>query len=260
MLKTDSMFLRGIILLIAAVSVSVAATLYFGNEVLVALGLILTQMKVIAKKLAHLELPAILAWLKLQGSVFFRIELLKKWFMTTLLPLLLGKAVLRCIAAYLRRYRRAVRLKYVRMLRWYRRLNTVEKVLAALIILFATLALSVTSLGLWLVLFSVKLPLWIAAAAAAFWRMTWVSVQKMAFKAVAFLQLSWLWRGLRRILPASWLERKRRFDYRVARTVIRRRRMTLRQLENRKDSLPFRMGLLVDYMRNPSAPSDVSDK
>ena len=242
------MFLRGFILLIAAISVSVAATLYFGQEVLVALGLILTQMKVIAKKFAGLELPAILAWLKMQAAVFFRIELIKKWFMTTLLPLLLGKALLRRIAAYLSRYRRAVRMRYVRMLRWYRRLDRVEKVVAALIILFATLALSVTSLGLWLVLFSVKLPLWIAAVAAAFWRMTWASIQKMAFKAVAFLQLRWLWQGLTKVLPARWLAWKRRADYRVARAVIKRRRMTVRQLANRKDSLPFRMGLMIDYV------------
>ena len=249
------MFVRGLALLIAAIAVSIAATVYFGQEVLVALGLILTQLKVIAKKLVGIELPAVLAWLKFQTTAFFRIELIKKWIMTTLLPLLLGKALLRRIAAYLSRYRRAVRMRYVRLLRWYRRLHWGEKVLAALIILAATVAVSVTSLGLWLILFSVKLPLWIAAVAAAFWKMTWTSVQKMAFKAVAFLQLSLFWRWLRRLLPASWLERKRRFDYRVARTVIRRRRMTLRQLEARKDGLPFRMGLLLDYMRGPRGSS-----
>ena len=247
------MLLRALALLVAAISLSVAATIYFGADVLIALGLILTQLQLITKKLMLIKLPAVLAWMKAQAAVFFRIELLKKWIMTTLLPLLLGKAVLRRIAAYLGRYRRAVRFRYVRMLRWYRRLHPAEKVIAALIILFATVALSVTSLGLWLILFSVKLPLWIAAAATAFWRMTWVSVQKMVFKAVAFLQLKWLWRGMSRILPASWLERKRRFDYRVARTVIRRRRMTLRQLEYRKDSLPFRMGILVEYLRGPGS-------
>jgi hypothetical protein len=147
------------------------------------------------------------------------------------------------------RYRRAVRLRYVRLLRWYRRLSNGEKLLAAGIILAATVGLSVTSLGLWLILFSVKIPLWIAAVAAAFAKMTWTSVQKMAFRAAAFLQLSLLWKGLKRLLPSSFLEWKRRFDYRVARTVIRRRRMTLKQLEARKDSLPFRLGLLVDYLR-----------
>lgn len=246
------MFLRPLALLLVAIGLSVAATLYFGAEVLVALGLILTQIKVIAKKLATVELPLILAWLKTQTSAFFKIELLKKWVMTTLLPLLLGKALLRRIAAWVGQYRAAISRRYLRLMRWYRRLHPVEKVMAALAILFATLALSVTSLGLWLILFSVKLPLWIAAAFAAFWRMTWVSVQKMTFKAIAFLQLSWGWRMLRSVLPASWLERKRRFDYRVARAVIRRRRLTIRQLAERKDSLPFRLGILVDYWRGGS--------
>lgn len=246
------MFLRPLALLVVAIGLSVAATLYFGAEVLVALGLILTQIKIIAKKLATVELPLILAWLKTQTSAFFKIELLKKWIMTTLLPLLLGKALLRRIAAWVGQYRALISKRYLRLMLWYRRLHPLEKVMAALAILFATLALSVTSLGLWLILFSVKLPLWIAAAFAAFWRMAWVSMQKMTFKAVAFLQLSWGWRLLRKMLPPSWLERKRRFDYRVARAVIRRRRLTIRQLAERKDSLPFRMGILVDYWRGGS--------
>jgi hypothetical protein len=74
----------------------------------------------------------------------------------------------------------------------------------------------------------------------------------MAFRAAAFLKLSFVWKGLKRLLPASWMERKRRFDYRVARSVIRKRRMTLAQLEERKDSLPFRMGLLVEFLRSPT--------
>ncbi len=245
------MFLRGFLLLVTFVSLSVAATMYFGQDVLIALGLILTQIKVIAKKLAGVELPAILAWLKLQGSAFFRVELLKRWLMTTVLPLLLGKAILRRIAAFTERYRRAVRLRYMHLLRWYRRLGRWEKVLSAAVILAATVALSVTSLGLWLILFSVKLPLWIVAVATALGRMTITSIEKMAFRAAAFLQLSLIWKGLRRLLPASWLARKRRFDYRVARSVIRKRRLTLKQLEARKDSLPFRMGLLVEYLRGP---------
>ena len=245
------MMFRGLLLLVAVVSLSVAATMYFGQEVLIALGLILTQLKVLGKKLVGIELPAVLAWLKAQTAVFLRIELLKKWFLTSVMPLVLGKALLRRVAAFTTRYRRAVRLRYMHLLRWYRRLSVWEKLLAALIILFATVALSVTSLGLWLILFSVKIPLWIAAVVASLWRMTWTSVQKMAFRAAAFLQLSLLWKGLKRILPASWLARKRRFNYRVARTVVRRRRLTLKQLEDRKDTLPFRMGLLVEYLRGP---------
>lgn len=242
------MMLRGLFLLFLAVAGSIAATVYFGHEVLIALGLILTQLKIVAKKLATLELPLILAWLKTQAGAFFRIELIKKWFTTTLVPLILGKAALRRIAAYLDRYRAAIRDRYDRLLAWYAQLPAAERVIAALIILFATLALSVSSVGLWLILFSVKLPLWIAAAAAAFWRSLWLGVQKMAFKAVAFFQLGWLWKLVKRVLPASWLARKRRFDYRVARAVVRKRRLTLKQLADRKDSLPFRIGLLFEYL------------
>ena len=242
------MLVRALALLFLFVALSFAATVYFGAEVLIALGLILTQIKMIAKKLVQVELPVILIWLKTQVSLFFRFELIKKWLMTVVLPLLLGKALLRRIAGFTTRYRRALRLRYMRLLRWYRRLSRVEKFLATLIILFATIALSVTSLGLWLILFSVKIPLWFAAAATALGRMIWTSVSKMAFKAVAFFQLNLLWRAVRKVLPQSWLRAKRRFDYRVARSVIRRRRLTWRQLEARKDSLPFRMGLLFDYM------------
>ena len=242
------MFWKSLILLTLTVALSVAATLHFGNEVLIALGMLLTQFKIIAKKAASIELPAVLVWLKTQASVFFKFELLKKWLTTTLLPLLLGSAVLRRIANFIRGYRSAVRRRYRSLLIWYGRLHWFEKILAALIILFATIALSVTSMGLWLVLFSVKLPLWIAAATAAFWRMAWLSIQKMTFKIIAFFQLKWLWRGVSRVLPASWLQRKRRFDYRVARAVIRRRRLTVRQLAEKKDSLPFRLGVLIEYL------------
>lgn len=242
------MFIRAFALLFAVIALSLAATLYFGHEVLIALGLILTQVKIIAKKLAMVEVPMILAWLKVQTSAFLRIELIKKWVMTTLLPLLVGSAVLRRFAAFLARYRSAIRRRYRRLLLWYGRLRPAEKLITGLIMMFAMLTLSVTSVGLWLILFSVKFPLWIAAAAAALWRMTWVSAQKMAFKAVAFLQLSWAWRFVKRLLPRAWLERKRRFDYRVARAVIRRRRMTVRQLATRKDNLAFRFGVMADYV------------
>ena len=249
------MFARAFALLFLAVSISVAATMYFGQDVLVALGLILTQAKLIFKKLSMTELPAVLQWIKSQGDAFLKVELLKKWFMTTLLPLVLGKALLRRIAGFLDRYRQSVRSRYMALLRWYRDLHPVEKVVGALIILSATLALSVTSIGLWLVLFSVKIPLWIAAVTAAFWRMTWLSIQKMTFKAIAFLQLRWLWRGVTRVLPERWLKWKRRVDYRMARAVIRRRRMTVRQLADRKDSLPFRLGIMVDFITGGGSKS-----
>ncbi len=257
------MLWRALALLIIVIGLSVLATLHFGQEVLIALGLILTQMKVIAKKLVGIELPAILAWLKSQAEVFFRVELLKKWLSTTVVPLLLGNAVIRRIERFLGRYKAAVRSRYMALLRWYRKLEWYEKLVAALIILFAALALSVSSIGVWLILFSVKLPLWVAAVAAAAGRMVWTTIEKMAFRSLAFLQLTWVWKLLQWALPESVLERKRKLDYRVARMVVRRRRMTVKQLAERKDSLSMRLALIAEYLRQPvgrDTKNDPSDK
>lgn len=249
------MLLRALVLLVIVIGLSVLATLHFGQDVLIALGLILTQIKVIAKKLAGIELPAVLAWVKAQAEVFLRIELFKKWLSTTLIPLLLGNAVIRRIERFLGRYKMAVRHRYMALLRWYRALEWYEKVVAALIILFAALALSVSSIGVWLILFSVKLPLWVIAVTAAFGRMVWASVEKMAFRSLAFFQLTWAWKALQWVLPEAVLERKRRLDYRVARMVVRKRRMTLKQLAEKKDSLPLRLALIAEYLRQPVGPA-----
>lgn len=243
-----SMLLRALLLLILVVGLSALATHYFGKEVLIALGLILVQLKIILKKAAVFELPVFLVWLKLHAAAFFKIELIKKWIMTTLMPLVFGKAVLRRIVGLFSGYLDAVKERYARMMAWYSNLSLPEKVVAAMILVFGTLALSVGSLGLWLILFSVHVPLWIVAGMAALWRMVWISVQKMVFKAVAFFQLSWLWKGVQWLMPASVLKRKRALEYRIARRVIRQRRLTVRQLADRKDSLPFRMGLMVDFL------------
>ena len=40
----------------------------------------------------------------------------------------------------------------------------------------------------------------------------------------------------------------------MARAVIRRRRMTVRQLAERKDSMPFRLGLMVDFLTGGGGP------
>ncbi len=243
------MLVRAIAILFVVASVSVGLTLYFGQDVLVALGLILIQLKIVAKKLVSVELPSILAWLKTEAAMFFRIELLKKWALTTLLPLLIGNAVLKKFAAFIKSYRTALRDHYDSLLDWYSGLELPVKIITALIVLFALLGLSVTSLGLWLVLFSVKLPFWLLAAVTSAMKMTWLSARKMAFKAVAFLQLGWLWRIIRRRLPQSYLDRKRRFDFRVARMVVRRRRLTLRQLSSRKDRLSLRLAVIREGWR-----------
>ncbi len=242
------MLLRTIFLLLLAIAASVGATIYFGESIVIAFGLLLVQLKLLSKKIALLDLPVFLAWLKLQAGTFFRIELIKKWIMTTLLPLLVGKATLRRFAGFIRGYTTALTDRYDALLDWYGDLGWVEKSLAAAIVILATLALGVSTIGLWLVLFSVKVPLWLAAFAATMGRMIWTSVQKTLFKTLAFLQLRWFWSFLRRLLPAGLLHWKRRLDYRIARAVIRRRRLSLRQVAAKKDSLPFRIGLMADYL------------
>jgi hypothetical protein len=248
------MLSRALFLLVVFVALSVAATVYFGQDVLIAAGLILTQAKVLLKKAAGLDPSVFLTWLKQQGTAFFRVELIKKWASTSLVPLVLGKAILRRVQLLVQGYLGIVRLRYARLLAWFEGLSPVERAVAWMVILFATLALSVTSLGLWLVLFSVQVPLWLVAAGGSLVRMVWSSLHKGVFKALAFLQLSWLWKGVRWLLPAAVLERKRRMEFRIARAVVRRRRMTLKQLIERKDRLPFRLGLMAEYLFHPPGP------
>jgi len=135
------------------------------------------------------------------------------------------------------------------MMGWYGGLEWYEQLVAALIVIFATLALSVSSIGLWVILFSVKLPFMIAAGVGALWRMLWTTLARWLFKLIAFLQLGWAWKWVRRRLPASYLDQKRRWDFRVARAVVRRRRMTVRQLHEQKDSLSLRLSLIAGYFR-----------
>ncbi|MBV7396998.1 hypothetical protein [Mameliella sediminis] len=245
------MLIRALILLLVFVALSGAATWYFGHEVLIALGLILTQAKILLKKLAGVELGAVLLWLKTQGAMFFRVEIIKKWITTTVVPIMLGKAILRRIQLLVKGYLAIIQRHYARLMAWFNGLSRMERAVAWLVILFATLALSVTSLGLWLVLFSVQLPLWLVAALSATIKMTSKSLEKMVFKAVAFLQLAWLWKFIRRFLPERFLEWKRRTEFRIARQIVRRRRMTLKQLVERKGRLPFKLGLLAEYLFHP---------
>lgn len=248
------MFLRALLLLTVVGAASVVATIYFGTEVLLALGMILTQSKIVAKKLMQVELPAVVAWLKHEAALFFRVELLKKWLMTSVLPLLVGTAVLRRLKAFLQGYSAGVRRHFQALTEWFAGLEWYMKIVAGMIVLSAFIGLSVTSIGVWLILFSVKVPLWLAATVSTLVKMTWNSLRKMAFKTVAFLQLGWLWRLLRRLLPAEYLERKRRLDFRLARMVVRQRRLTLRQLAAQKDGWSMRMALLRARFRRRAPP------
>jgi len=172
------MFWRALFLLILVVTLSVLLTLWLGDE-----------LKVIGHKIISIELPAVLVWLKTQSALFFRIELIKKWIMTTVLPLLMGSALRNRLDAFFKRFKATARDHYARMMAWYGRLEWYEQLVAALIVIFATLALSVSSIGLWVILFSVKLPFMIAAGVGALWRILWTTLAKWIFKLVAFLQL-----------------------------------------------------------------------
>lgn len=246
-----AMLLRALFILLIVIGLSVAATLYFGDHVLIALGLILIQIKLLFKKVLQVELALVVAWFKMHGPAFLKSDLPKKWITGSVLPLLLGKPLMRRIGAWTNGLRADLRRRYMGLMRWYRALGRVEKAVAWLIVLFATVALSVSSIGLWLILFSVKLPFWFVAFVAAIGVSALKTVEKMMFRTIALLQLGWLWRLIKWALPPSLLERKRRFDYRVARAVVRRRRMTASQLADRKDSLPFRLGLIAEYWRQP---------
>ncbi len=176
------------------------------------------------------------------------------------MPLLIGNALLKKFTNFVKVYREALRGHYDGLLNWYAGLDLPVKIVTALIVLFALLGLSVTSLGLWLILFSVKLPFWLLAAFTSAAKMTWLSIRKMAFKAIAFLQLGWLWRIVRPRLPKSYLDRKRRFDFRVARMVVRRRRLTLRQLSTRKDRLALRWAVMAEYWRQRKNRPPLEDR
>ena len=251
------MLVRALAILFLVAAASLLLTRLFGADVLLALGLILTQLKFIAGKIAAVQPPAALAWLKSQAELFFRVELLKKYFYSTFVPVLLGAGFRRRMALWIGHYTAQVRTRFEAMMTWYRGLDWHVKLVATLIVLVATLGLSVASLGLWLVLFSVQLPFWLLAILGATLRSTLQSMGRYAFKTVMFLQLGWLWRIVKRRLPPEYLERKRRFDFRLVRRVVRHRRMTLAQLEAGHNSLSLRWALMRAYLtsKKPVAPT-----
>ncbi|WP_112323837.1 hypothetical protein [Oceanibium sediminis] len=249
--------IRAIALLLLVASASVALSLIFGAEVLAALGLMLTQAKVVLGKVAALSGATLVNWLKAQGINFARVELGKRWFMRSLLPMVIGAATQRRIAAFVKTYMAHVKLRYALMMDWYRSRPRAMRIVLILIAMFATLALAVTSMSLWLLLFSVQLPIWIIAGVSAFGAMIWQTLQKMLFRTLAFMQLYSLWGFLRRRVPRAYLQRVRRFNFRIARIVVRRRRMTVAQLHAQKDSLAMRWELAREYFRHrrPDQPS-----
>ena len=251
------MLVRALAILVLVLTASLLLTWHFGADILLALGLILAQLKLLGSKVASIQPPAALAWLKTQAALFFRVELLKKYFYSTLVPVLLGAGFRRRMSALITAFTSAAKARFEAMMAWYRGLDWHVRLVATLIVLVATLGLSVASLGLWLILFSVQLPFWLLAFLGTTLRSTLQSLGKYAFKTVMFLQLGWLWRLIRRRLPPEYLERKRRFDFRLVRRVVRHRRMTLGQLEAGHNSIALRLALLRAYLsaEKPQAPT-----
>lgn len=252
------MFVRALAILIIVIAASLLLTWHFGAEIVLALGVILTQAKLLWGKVLTFQLPSALTWFKSELATFFRIELIKKYVYSTFLPVLMGASLRRRIGLLMRRYMGAIKARFDALMAWYRALDWKIQVIATLIVISATLGLSVASIGLWLILFSVQLPFWLLAFLGATIRSVGQSMGKYAFKTVMFLQLGWLWQIMKRQLPPEYLERKRRFDFRLVRRVVRQRRMTLRQLEAGHKSLFLRLALLRAYIgaRKPAPPTE----
>ena len=199
------MFLRALALLILLCLASVALSAYFGAEILAALGAILAQLKIIGAKLSAVSSRTVLLWLKAQGINFARIEIGKRWLTRSLIPLLIGAATQRRITRFAHRFAALVRERYDAMLAAYRAQPRPTRILLVLIAIAATMAVTVTTISLWLVVFSVQLPLWILAGVAAFWRVIWLWAQKLVFRTLAFMQIFRIWGFLRRRMRAWWL-------------------------------------------------------
>ena len=249
------MIYRTTALLIVLIAVSGALTYAIGEKVLVALGVVLIQLQILTKKLFVIEWAAIVLWLKTHTALFLRVELLKKWATTSVLPLFMGSVLRRRMSVWIDVLQFSIRSRYDAVLAWFDKLNSLEKTLAAFVLIAAIFALSVSSLGLWLVLFSIKMPLWIVAFFAAIAKSFGQSASKIVFRAVAFFQIGIFWGLMRRILPDSVLEKKHRFEFRIARAVVKRRRLTLRELVSRKETFAlkwavFREGLRQTFRRN----------
>ena len=166
------MFFRaGVILQVVSV-IAISFTIYFSYDVLVALGLILMQAKVVAKKLVRVELPfvpGVTQGCKLDVPSYRVAEEMAD---DTALPLLVGKALLHKLDTFLSRYCDTICSQCDGSIGCYNALGWYVKVVATLIVVFATLGLSVSSVGLWVILVSVKLPFWLVAAFSSGVRMT----------------------------------------------------------------------------------------
>ncbi|MEM9779301.1 MAG: hypothetical protein AAF813_05260 [Pseudomonadota bacterium] len=251
------MLIRALALLIVLIGVSLGLSFWFGAEVLAALGAVIAQLKVIIARTMAISSQTILVWLKAQGLNFARVELAKRWFLKSLVPMLIGAANQRRIANFVQAYTSFAKARFGEMMDWYRALPRPTRYVLILVAMSASLALALTTMSLWLLLFSVQLPMWIIAGFAAFGQLIWQTVQKTVFRTLAFMQLFRAWDFLRGRVPPAYLQRLRRFNFRIARIVVRKRRMTVAQLHDRKGNLGLRWALLLEYFRHarPETPT-----
>lgn len=251
------MLIRAIVLLVVVATVSIGLSWAFGAEVLAALGLVLAQIKIVLGKMAAVSSKALLTWLRVQGINFARVEIAKRWLLKSLVPMLIGAALQRRIMSLFKVFAGSVRTRFDALMTWYRSLHRSLRIIAILIACFATLGLAVTSMSLWLLLFSVQMPFWIIAGLAATSELVWRYVQKLVFRTIAFMKLYRVWGFVRNRLPEAYRQRLRRFNFRVARIVVKRRRMTVAQLTGQRDGIALRLAFLREYFRHrrPEVPT-----
>ncbi|MEO0914791.1 MAG: hypothetical protein AAFY59_17715 [Pseudomonadota bacterium] len=235
---------RALLLLGFLATASIGLTYFLGAEILAALGMILAQLKIVLAKAASLSSGVVLNWLKAQGINFARVEIAKRWFLKSLLPLILGAALQRQIASAFGRGKEIVARRQAALMGWYRELPKPARWAVLALGIVAMLGLTMSSLGLWVLVFTVQVPIWLVAAGSAGLQVLWRTLQKMVFRTLAFMKIMTAWGFLRRRMPAGARRRLRRMEFRIARTVVRQRKLTLRQVRNQKDGLAMRWALL----------------
>lgn len=256
------MFLRALAILFALIAASVALSFAFGAEVLAALGLIASQLKIVLAKVASVSWKGIIVWLKAQGINFARVEVAKRWFLKSILPLIIGAAMQRRIAEFFKKFVDGFKRRRDRMMAAYRSWPKHVRIVSVLAVIAGMLALTISTMSIWLILISVQLPIWIIAATGSLWHIVWRTIQKLIFRTLAFMQLYKVWGFLKKRVPETYLRRKRAFDFRVARMVVKQRKLTVAQLHAQKHGWAMRWSLLKAYFRNrrPSPTDEELDR
>lgn len=253
------MLTRAVAVLAFLIAVSFGLSWALGGEALAALGLILVQLKIVFAKVGTISTKTIIAWVKAQGVNFARVEVAKRWVLKSLLPLIIGASLQRKIAAVFGKFLEGYKRRKEALMANYHSWPKPVQAIAIACSLLAILAMSLTTMSVWLFIFSVQLPIWILAASGSLWKMLLGVVQKLLFRTIAFMQLYKIWGFIKKRLPESYLRKKRQFDFKVARIVVRQRKMTVAQLRAQKDSLGMRVALVREYFRHKRPDADDTD-